>query len=165
MKNLGLGIRITWYLLSVFLISGFLGFGQTVQANEFLNWDALLKKYVAFKTIEGIPLYAVNYQALGNDPLYRTVMPIWRRHQWRASTHRKRSWLFGSMPTTSWPSKWCWIIIREKASKMSGDYFLRFGNSMWERLAGRHEHSMKLNMIFYGKWENPGFTWRSFAPR
>lgn len=74
MKNLGLGIRITWYLLSVFLISGFLGFGQTVQANEFSNWDALLKKYVASKTIEGIPLYAVNYQALGNDPLYRTVI-------------------------------------------------------------------------------------------
>ncbi|WP_447965133.1 DUF547 domain-containing protein [Nitrospira sp. Ecomares 2.1] len=74
MKHLVLGIRMTRYLVSVFLISGFLGFGQTVQANEFLNWDALLKKYVASKTIEGITLYAVNYQALGHDPLYRRVI-------------------------------------------------------------------------------------------
>lgn len=74
MENLGMRIRKTWYLLSVFCISGFLGFGQTVQANEFSNWDVLLKKYVASKTIEGIPLNAVNYQALGKDPLYKTVI-------------------------------------------------------------------------------------------
>ena len=74
MENVGMYRQKTWILLSVFLISGFLGFGQTVQANEFSNWDVLLKKYVAPKTIEGIPLYAVNYQALGKDPLYKTVI-------------------------------------------------------------------------------------------
>ncbi|MDH3504638.1 MAG: DUF547 domain-containing protein [Nitrospirota bacterium] len=67
-------IRMIWFLLTVFLMCGFLGCGQTVLANEFSNWDVLLKMYVAPKTIEGIPLYALNYQALGKDPLYKTVI-------------------------------------------------------------------------------------------
>ncbi|HNP28800.1 MAG TPA: DUF547 domain-containing protein [Nitrospirales bacterium] len=74
MKNSGMGLWMPWCLLSVFLIFGFLGFGQTVQANEFSNWNILLKRYVTPKTIEGIPLNALNYQALGKDPLYKTVI-------------------------------------------------------------------------------------------
>jgi hypothetical protein len=74
MENLDMHTQKAWFLLSVILLSGVFGFGQTVQANEFSNWDVLLKKYVALKTIEGIPLYAVNYQALGKDPLYKTVI-------------------------------------------------------------------------------------------
>ncbi|MGD9852267.1 MAG: DUF547 domain-containing protein [Nitrospirales bacterium] len=48
--------------------------GQPLLAFDAGNWDTLLKKYVAPKTIEGIPLQAVNYRALQKDPLYRNVI-------------------------------------------------------------------------------------------
>lgn len=47
---------------------------QTALAFETADWDTLLKKYVAPKTIEGISLQAVNYRALQKDPLYRKVI-------------------------------------------------------------------------------------------
>jgi len=44
---------------------------QPACAFDFSGWDALLKKYVAPKTIDGVRLSAVNYQKLGQDPIYK----------------------------------------------------------------------------------------------
>lgn len=51
-----------------------MGIGQSALAFNAANWDILLNKYVAPKTIEGIPLKAVNYRALQKDPLYKQVI-------------------------------------------------------------------------------------------
>ena len=63
----------TWaksFLIMVY-IGGWLGAtGQSVLAYDFSDWDALVKKYVAPKTIAEVQLNAVKYQALANDPLY-----------------------------------------------------------------------------------------------
>ena len=63
----------TWaksFLIMVY-IGGWLGAtGQSVLAYDFSDWDALVKKYVASKTIAEVQLNAVKYQALAKDPLY-----------------------------------------------------------------------------------------------
>lgn len=51
-----------------------LGFSQQGWAFDFSGWDALLKKYVAPKTIAGVPLNAVDYKGLGNDPIYKKLI-------------------------------------------------------------------------------------------
>ncbi len=47
---------------------------QPAFAFDFSGWDALLKKYVAPKTIDGVRLSAVNYQKLGQDPIYKMLI-------------------------------------------------------------------------------------------
>jgi len=47
---------------------------QTAFAFDFSGWDALLKNYVEPKTIDGVPLNAVNYQKLGKDPIYKMLI-------------------------------------------------------------------------------------------
>lgn len=60
--------------LGVMLVGWMTGIGHQALAFDYSNWDALLKKYVAPKTLEGIPVLAVNYQGLGNDPLYTELI-------------------------------------------------------------------------------------------
>ncbi len=43
-------------------------------AFDFSGWDALLKKYVAPKTIDGVTLIAVNYKKLAKDPMYEMLV-------------------------------------------------------------------------------------------
>jgi len=47
---------------------------QPAWAFDFSTWDGLLKKYVAESTIDGVKLHAVDYQKLGEDLVYRTVV-------------------------------------------------------------------------------------------
>ena len=49
-------------------------FAQPALAFDFSGWDALLKKYVAPKTIHGVRLNAVNYPKLGSDPEYTKLI-------------------------------------------------------------------------------------------
>lgn len=42
-------------------------------AFDFSDWDALVKKYVAAKTIDGVRLNAVNYQELKNDADFKAL--------------------------------------------------------------------------------------------
>ncbi len=69
MSRLG---RKIW--LGVVLVGWMTGIGQQALAFDYSNWDALLKKYVAPKTLEGIPVLAVNYQGLGKDPRYTALI-------------------------------------------------------------------------------------------
>ncbi|MCZ6800007.1 MAG: DUF547 domain-containing protein [Nitrospirae bacterium] len=47
---------------------------QSALAFDFSGWDALLRNYVAPKTIDGVRLNAVNYKKLGKDPMYAKVI-------------------------------------------------------------------------------------------
>ncbi|MGB0911580.1 MAG: DUF547 domain-containing protein [Nitrospirales bacterium] len=47
---------------------------QPVWAFDFSQWDGLLKKYVAAKTINGVKLNAVDYQKLAKDPAYTRLL-------------------------------------------------------------------------------------------
>jgi len=60
--------------LGVMLVGWMTGISQQALAFDYSHWDALLKKYVAPKTLEGISLLAVNYQGLGKDPLYPALL-------------------------------------------------------------------------------------------
>ena len=46
----------------------------TAQAFDFSDWDALLKKYVASKTINGVLLHAVDYKKVAKDPAYPRLL-------------------------------------------------------------------------------------------
>ena len=48
--------------------------GTTASAFDFSGWDALLKKYVASKTIDGVMLNAVDYKNVAKDPAYRKLL-------------------------------------------------------------------------------------------
>lgn len=62
-------------LLSTIILVLILTLGtQPVLAFEFSGWDALLKKYVASKTIDGVKLNAVDYKKLAKDPEYTTLI-------------------------------------------------------------------------------------------
>ncbi len=47
---------------------------QPALAFDFSGWDSLLKKYVAPKTIDGVPLNAVDYKKLAKDPEYKKLI-------------------------------------------------------------------------------------------
>ncbi len=54
-------------VLGIFLVFGFCSNGE---AFDFSDWDVLIKKYVTPKTLEGVPLNAVDYANLKKDPLF-----------------------------------------------------------------------------------------------
>ncbi len=56
--------------LSVFLVFGFC---SNLEAFDFSDWDALVKKYVAPRTLEGVPLNAVDYVRLKKDPAFSAL--------------------------------------------------------------------------------------------
>lgn len=69
MSRLG---RKVW--LGVMLVGCLTGIGQQALAFDYSNWEALLKKYVAPQTLEGIPMLAMNYRGLGKDSLYTVLL-------------------------------------------------------------------------------------------
>lgn len=60
----------TKMFLSLFLLCG----TSPALAFDFSGWDSLLKKYVAPKTIDGVPLNAVDYKNLAKDPEYKKLV-------------------------------------------------------------------------------------------
>ena len=60
--------------VSTVLIIILLFFTQSAWSMDFLQWDALLKKYVAPSTIDGVDLNAVRYSELAKDPAFQQVV-------------------------------------------------------------------------------------------
>ena len=54
-------------VLAVFLVFSFC---SNSEAFDFSDWDTLVKKYVDPKTLDGVPLNAVDYANLKKDPLF-----------------------------------------------------------------------------------------------
>ena len=48
--------------------------GTAAFAFDFSDWDVLLKKYVAQKTIDGVVLNAVDYKKVAKDPAYSKLL-------------------------------------------------------------------------------------------
>ena len=60
-----------WNLQALVLGAFFVfSFSSNSEAFDFSDWDALVKKYVAPKTLDGVPLYAVDYASLKKDPVF-----------------------------------------------------------------------------------------------
>ncbi len=49
-------------------------FSSDSNANDFSDWDALVKKHVAPKVVDGILINAVDYASLKNDPVFSRVV-------------------------------------------------------------------------------------------
>ena len=60
--------RIVVFMLFVIFVA------SPVWAFDFSEWDGLLKKYVAEKTINGVKLNAVDYKKLAKDPNYSSLI-------------------------------------------------------------------------------------------
>ena len=67
MKNIGFGRYLQSAVLGIFFIFSFC---SNSEAFDFSDWDALVKKYVTPKTLEGVRLNAVNYASLKKDPVF-----------------------------------------------------------------------------------------------
>lgn len=59
--------RLQFVVLGVFLV---LGVCSNSEAFDFSDWDTLIKKHVAPKTVDGILINAVDYANLKKDPLF-----------------------------------------------------------------------------------------------
>ena len=65
MKNTG------WYLQSAVLAVFFVfSFCSNSEAFDFSDWGALVKKYVAPKTLAGVRFNAIDYASLKKDPVF-----------------------------------------------------------------------------------------------
>jgi hypothetical protein len=60
--------------IKLFILFFFFCITPSALAFDFSGWDAMLKKYVVPKTIDGVRLNAVNYKKLGKDPLYSKLI-------------------------------------------------------------------------------------------
>jgi len=63
------------YFLSLLLLS----FNLSAAQPDWTSYTSLLEKHITPKTVSGIPLNYVNYQALFNDPLFPDVIAIIER--------------------------------------------------------------------------------------
>ena len=67
MKNIGFARYLQSVVLGIFFVFSFC---SNSEAFDFSDWDALVKKYVTPKTLEGVRLNAVNYASLKKDPVF-----------------------------------------------------------------------------------------------
>ena len=65
-----LKMQIVLMAILAFLVPG----SALAQVPDFADWDALLKKYVAPETIDGVRLNAVNYGKLKTDPAFSRLV-------------------------------------------------------------------------------------------
>ena len=67
MKNIGFIRYLQSVVLGIFFVFSFC---SNSEAFDFSDWDALVKKYVAPKTLEGVRLNAIDYTSLKKDPVF-----------------------------------------------------------------------------------------------
>ena len=58
-------------IFGIFLILTFPGYGE---ADDFSDWNVLVKKYVSPKAVDGISINAVDYVSLKNDPAFSSLV-------------------------------------------------------------------------------------------
>ena len=77
-RSCRLKTKITMNLVSIkFFVVGFalaLFWASPAGAFDFSGWDGLLKKHVKPTTLDGVPLNAIPYNKVKNDPEYRKVV-------------------------------------------------------------------------------------------
>jgi hypothetical protein len=67
MRDKGFFRNLQALVLGAFFV---FSFSSNAEAFDFSDWDALVKKYVAPKTVDGVPLNAVDYASLKKDPVF-----------------------------------------------------------------------------------------------
>ncbi len=129
MKNIGFARYLQSAVLGIFFVFSFC---SNSEAFDFSDWDALVKKYVTPKTLEGVRLNAVNYASLKKDPVFSGL--ITRLESYSPASQESRE------STLSF-----WInVYNILAAKMITDHYPiesikdvgSFFKPVWKRAAG-----------------------------
>ncbi len=116
-------------VLAMFLVFGFC---SNSAAFDFSEWDAMVKKYVAPKTLEGVQLNAVDYVGLKQDPAFSRTVAKMESYSPASLESREATLSF-------------WInVYNILAAKMITDHYPiesikdagSFLTPVWERVAG-----------------------------
>ena len=129
MKNIGFGRYLQSAVLGIFFVFSFC---SNSEAFDFSDWDALVKKYVTPKTLEGVRLNAVNYASLKKDPVFSGLITRLESYSPASLESRESTLSF-------------WInVYNILAAKMITDHYPiesikdvgSFFKSVWKRAAG-----------------------------
>ena len=105
---------------------------SNIEAFDFSDWDNLIKKYVATKTLKNISLNAVDYSSLQKDPIFSGLISRLESYQPESSKSHEAKLSF-------------WInVYNILAAKMITDHFPlksikdvgNFFSPVWKRSAG-----------------------------
>jgi hypothetical protein len=130
MRNRGFIGCLQFAVLGVFFI---FSFSSNSEAFDFSDWDTLVKKYVAPKTLDGVPLYAVNYMSLKKDPAFSKLVSRLESYSLESLQSRESKLTF-------------WInVYNILAAKMITDHYPiesikdvgSIFKSVWKRPAGK----------------------------
>ena len=129
MKNIGFGRYLQSAVLGIFFVFSFC---SNSEAFDFSDWDALVKKYVTPKALEGVRLNAVNYASLKKDPVFSGLITRLESYSPASLESRESTLSF-------------WInVYNILAAKMITDHYPiesikdvgSFFKSVWKRAAG-----------------------------
>ena len=67
MRDIGLFRHLQVLLLGVFFV---FSYSSNIEAFDFSDWDTLVKKYVAPKTLDGVLINAIDYDRLKKDSVF-----------------------------------------------------------------------------------------------
>ena len=130
MRDKSFARRLQSVVLGVFLI---LGVCSNSEAFDFSDWDTLVKKHVAPKTMDGILINAVDYSNLKKDPLFSALAS-------RLSSYPLESLESEKSKLTFWIN-----VYNILAAKMIADHYPiesikdagSFFKSVWKQPAGK----------------------------
>ena len=129
MKNIGFARYLQSAVLGIFFVFSFC---SNSEAFDFSDWDALVKKYVTPKTLEGVRLNAVNYASLKKDPVFSGLITRLESYSPASLESRESTLSF-------------WInVYNILAAKMITDHYPiksikdvgSFFKPVWKRVAG-----------------------------
>ena len=129
MKNIGFARYLQSAVLGIFFVFSFC---SNSEAFDFSDWDALVKKHVTPKTLEGVRLNAVNYASLKKDPVFSGLITRLESYSPASLESRESKLSF-------------WInVYNILAAKMITDHYpiksikdvRSFFKPVWKRVAG-----------------------------
>lgn len=117
---------------------------SNVEAFDFTDWDALVKKYVAPKTLDGVPLNAIDYVGLKKDPVFAGLVSKLAAYDPKNLKSRDSKLVFWINTYNVFAAKMITDNYPVKSIKDVGSIF----KAVWKRPAGKVDgKSQTLNDI------------------
>jgi hypothetical protein len=104
-----------------------------IAAFDFSDWDALIKKYVSPKTVDGVMINAVNYKNLKNDGNFKKLISRLNSVRENSLKTREDKLVFWINTYNILSTKMVVDRFPIKSIKDAGNFF----SSVWEKPAGR----------------------------
>jgi hypothetical protein len=124
----------TWslqsWLLSLFFIFSFC---SNIEAFDFSGWDGLVKKYVAPKILEGVPVNAIDYAGLKKDPEFSDLVSRLDSYPLESLNSRELKLTFWINVYNIFAAKMITDNYPIESIKDAGSFF----KPVWKRPAGR----------------------------